>query len=129
MIRLRAAAEEEYAKSLQRVAALTEGLAEENEDDPESTFMEGVSALRADLLKKGTQVSGSHVRLSYSLFLCTDTAPSSPSWTQRSYRPHVGIALPFVGHCSTRSSPTSCCWRSWTPSCSSKTSWRRRART
>jgi hypothetical protein len=58
MVKHRAATEEDYARSLQRVAGLSESVFAEDEDEgPESSFLEGVAALRADLLKKGTQVS------------------------------------------------------------------------
>lgn len=57
MVKHRAAAEEDYARSLQRVAGMSESLfADDEEEGPESTFLEGVAALRADLFKKGTQV-------------------------------------------------------------------------
>lgn len=58
MTKMRAAAEEDYAKALQKIAARSEGLvAEQEEEAAKATLAESFESLRADLLNKAVQVS------------------------------------------------------------------------
>lgn len=56
MIKLRAHAEEEYAKQLTKIATQTASYISMHEGDCESTFRDCIEHLRADMLNKAVQV-------------------------------------------------------------------------
>jgi hypothetical protein len=55
MVRNRASAEEDYARSLQRVAGQAEVIASVGDEEVKSTFKDSLEALRADMLNKAVQ--------------------------------------------------------------------------